>query len=196
MAKENRLQQLNNLRGLFALEIIFGHILRYEAGLLQLPGRFMICSVAFFFFVSGWGLAESEKRKADYLKPRFLLNKPVYRLTLAVLTFLFGCVVDLFAPVELGFIGPEIFRQFFGRTNWYIWEQMLFYLLFWLIYRYTKKNRVLLITVITVTAAVIACYYGITMAWVASALAFPLGLAFFSLPLYLALKCCSPCQIC
>ncbi|MBQ9867050.1 MAG: hypothetical protein IJM34_08525 [Lachnospiraceae bacterium] len=53
------LSELNGLRGLFALEVIVGHVVRYENSLLFPFGKFMIVSVGFFFYVSGFGLAYS-----------------------------------------------------------------------------------------------------------------------------------------
>ena len=49
-------QSFNSLRGLFAIEIVVGHVIRYEKTWLYPLGKFMLISVAFFFFVSGWGL--------------------------------------------------------------------------------------------------------------------------------------------
>jgi len=72
---EKQLIQLNSLRGLFALEIIIGHVVRDESGIISMLGRFMICSVAFFFFLSASGMVLSYKSKNDYLSIRFLINK-------------------------------------------------------------------------------------------------------------------------
>ncbi|MDD6072586.1 MAG: hypothetical protein PUC12_17515 [Clostridiales bacterium] len=49
-------QRLNNLRGIFAMEIVVGHVIRDDRTLLYPMGKFMIISVAFFFFVSAFGL--------------------------------------------------------------------------------------------------------------------------------------------
>ena len=57
----------NRLRGFFALEIVVGHVVRYESSLLYPIGKFMIISVAFFFFVSAYGMARSYDAKEDYL---------------------------------------------------------------------------------------------------------------------------------
>ena len=47
--RESWLQNLNDMRGIFALEIVLGHVIRHERSLLYPLGKFMICSVAYFF---------------------------------------------------------------------------------------------------------------------------------------------------
>ena len=68
------LQRFNNIRGFFALEIIIGHVIRYDKSILYPLGKFMIISVAFFFFVSAFGLSYSFRTKDNYLKG-FIKNR-------------------------------------------------------------------------------------------------------------------------
>lgn len=175
---EEYLKRLNALRGIFALEIVVGHVVRYDATLLYPMGKFMIISVAFFFFVSAFGMVHSFYQKPDYLKG-FLIRKPFYLFLLAVVIFVFNCTVDALGSWSLGYCdwrGSGIAEAFFSRTNWYLWEQILFYLLFYVIYRYVKKYRVALITVVTLIFATVVFLNGAIQGWYASAMAFPLGL--------------------
>lgn len=56
--EEDYFSNFNSLRGLFAIEIVIGHVIRYESGLLYPLGKFMIISVAYFFFcVCVWSYA-------------------------------------------------------------------------------------------------------------------------------------------
>lgn len=47
------LVRLNSMRGIFAMDVAIGHVIRYENTLLYPLGKFMI-SVAFFFFYFGF----------------------------------------------------------------------------------------------------------------------------------------------
>lgn len=48
--RDDLLKRLNSMRGIFAVEIVIGHVVRYENTILYPLGKFMIISVAFFFF--------------------------------------------------------------------------------------------------------------------------------------------------
>lgn len=63
MTADAFLQKLNALRGIFAVEIVVGHTIRFEVTWLYPLGKFMIISVAFFFFVSAFGMAYSFKMR-------------------------------------------------------------------------------------------------------------------------------------
>lgn len=173
------LQNLNALRGVFALEIIVGHVIRYEAGILYPLGKFMICAVAFFFFVSALGLSVSyeEKGKA-YLSYKFLLAKPLYLFALAVVIYLINYVVDLISVKELGYCTGPLFSNFLDVTNWYIWKQTEFYILFYFVYKYLKKYRLIVVFGYTVLSSVILYQLGFIEGWWASGFAFPMGLLF------------------
>ena len=123
------LKELNSLRGVFALEVIIGHVVRYENCLLFPFGKFMIVSVAFFFFVSGFGLAHSLKCKKDYLNLRYILSKPVFLAAAAVITYIVYVLVGIIGPLQLKYVKADVLRGFYSGTNWYIKEQILFYLL-------------------------------------------------------------------
>ena len=66
--RDDLLKRLNSMRGIFAVEIVIGHVVRYENTILYPLGKFMIISVAFFFFVSAFGMVISFQEKDNYLK--------------------------------------------------------------------------------------------------------------------------------
>lgn len=169
-------QSFNALRGLFALEIVVGHVIRYESTLLYPLGKFMIISVAFFFFVSGWGLCRSFHTKDRYLE-HFLLPKCGYLLALSLIAYLIRILVFLCSG-RLHF-DRNIFQDYLSCTNWYIWELLFFYLLFYLIYKYVKKYRILLIALITFSAITAVFFIDMPQGYYSSALAFPAGLLFY-----------------
>lgn len=175
--KEETLSRFNNLRGIFALEVVIGHVIRYERTILYPFGKFMIITVAFFFFVSAFGLIVSyESGGADYLSG-FLLAKPLYLLILAVMIYLYNILLDkFFLIVQDDFSTSVLHGNFFVDTNWYIWEQILFYFIFYVVFRYCKKKQILIITVCVILAATAAFLFEVPECWYASSFAFPLGL--------------------
>lgn len=177
--KKQVLENLNALRGIFAVEIIIGHGIRYEQSVLYPLGKFMICSVAFFFFISAMGLTISfQEKKEKYLTYRFWLTKPCYLLLLAVLIYLINYAVDLISGRNAGYYCRPVFSNFFTATNWYLWMQIIFYVVFYLVYKYIKKYRVLLVAVFALVSGVVFYKLGFVEGWWASGFAFPLGLMF------------------
>ena len=177
LSRESYLQNLNNLRGLFALEIVIGHVIRYEQTILYPMGKFMICSVAFFFFVSAFGMAVSYEKKNNYLSLHFILSKPVYLLILSVLIFILNAGIDAVCPNDLLFFTPPyILHAYLTKTNWYLFSLILFYLLFFFTYKYLYKVRIPFICAVTVLMTVVMYLTGFIEGWWASSFAFPLGL--------------------
>ena len=174
--KEYFFYAFNNLRGLFALEIIVGHVVRYESTLLYPMGKFMIISVAYFFFVSAFGLVRSFHQKENYLY-RFLIRKCPYLVMIASITFFIRTL--LFICLNADNSGQNIFWLLIRQINWYIYELLLFYILFYFVYKYLRKYRITVITMVTLIFITYAYYSGMIEAYYASALAFPAGLLFY-----------------
>lgn len=175
---QDKLSKMNKLRGIFCLEIILGHVVRYENSPIFLFGKFMICSVAFFFFVSGYGMTVSSQKKESYLNRKYWINKPLYLLILPALVFLSECVIDLcFGGIAEYFPdgSSPFFTWYFHKTNWYLWELIVFYIIFWIIFKYVKKNRFIWVFAISLMAIVVMYICGLHEAWVASTLGFPFG---------------------
>lgn len=177
--KEDLLVRLNSFRGIFALEIVIGHVIRYEATILYPLGKFMIVSVAFFFFVSAFGMVKSYQQKEGYLRG-FLVSKVLYLMILAAVTFAVNMVLDWIWPLELGYYDPEknVAAVFMAGTNWYLPELLFLYILFYLIYKYIKRFRILIIAIIAAVFGSIAFINGWAQGWYSSILAFPMGLLF------------------
>lgn len=178
LSRESYLQNLNNLRGLFALEIVIGHVIRYEQTILYPMEKFMICSVAFFFFVSAFGMTVSYEKKENYLNHNFILSKPIYLLILTILIFVLNAGIDAICPNDLLFCTPPpyILHAYLTKTNWYLWSQILFYLLFFFSYKYLYRFRISFICIITILRTIVMYLTGFPEGWWASSYAFPLGL--------------------
>ena len=178
-ASSDKLKKMNGLRGLLALEIVIGHSIRYSGGILFPFGKFMICGVALFFFVSAWGLVLSYSSKPNYLDMHYFLSKPVYLFLVAVSIYAISVAIDFVLPQDLGFVASlGSLYGFFVYTNWYIWYQILFYLLFWFTYRYLYRWRVAIIAIVTVVLVIAAYAMGWADSWMLTQFAFPAGIVF------------------
>ncbi|MCX4338486.1 MAG: acyltransferase family protein [Lachnospiraceae bacterium] len=176
--RESYLQMLNGLRGIFALEIVVGHVVRNERILLYPLGKFMICSVAYFFFVSAFGMAVSFEKKKNYLSYKFLISKPLYLFIISFIFYLVDMVIDYVCRSDLNYVTPGVPKAFFVTTNWYIWELIGFYILFFCVYKYMPKFRIPLVAGITIILSVVMYYSGFKETYIASSFAFPMGLLF------------------
>lgn len=169
-------QRFNCLRGAFALEIVIGHVIRHEQTMLYPLGKFMIISVAFFFFVSGWGLCRSYHQKEHYLD-KFLVRKCPYLIVLSLLAFAVRIIVLL---VTRNYdTNQNIVMYYFKSTNWYIWELLVFYILFYLVYRFVLSYRCVIIALVTFGLMTAVFFFGFPQGYYSSSLAFPAGLFFY-----------------
>ena len=176
--REEILQRLNNLRGVMAIEIVIGHVVRDNNLMLYPFNKFMIISVSFFFFLSAFGMAVSFEKKKDYLK-RFYL-KILYLLSLILIFFIYNMLVGTLFPATLESfpLSKPFGRNIFGYTNWYMWELLIFYILFWIAYTVKAKYTEVVLVVITVLGSMIVFKAGLYECWYASSFAFPFGLLF------------------
>ncbi len=176
LSRECCLQNMNALRGLFAFEIVVGHVIRWDKTILYPLGKFMICSVAFFFFVSALGMVISFEKKKDYLSFRFILSKPVYLFALSIVIFIISMTVDAIFPGDLAYLTPPLIHTYLVKTNWYIWRLIIFYLLFFLVYKYIPRFRVLIIFAVSLLMDIFFYQTGFIEGWYASSIGFAAGL--------------------
>lgn len=169
--------EMNLLRGFFAMEIIVGHCVRQETGLLLAFGKFMIISVAFYFFVSGYGLARSFSKKGNAYLKGFLSRKCgsllILALTAYVWRFLLLHVVEYFEPER------QFGYNLFEGVNWYIWCQMLYYVIFYLCYCFCGKRALPCVAALVLLQCLICYAAGVSTAWYTSAIGFPAGILFW-----------------
>jgi hypothetical protein len=171
--RKNLLKRFNLLRGFFAVEIIVGHTIRYESTILYPLGKFMIVSVAFFFFVSAVGMVSSFETKREYLK-LFLVKKCCYLFVIALIAYLFNVALSRAVGVKTVYSLGVL--QFFKQTNWYIWEMIAFYVLFYVVFKFAKCGRWQIIASVTIAVSSILFLFGWKEEWYASAFAFPFGI--------------------
>lgn len=184
--KEEYFSRLNLFRGIFALDIIIGHV----AGQNMLPlmpfEKFSIVSVAGFFFLSGCGLSNSFHRKKNYL--REIPKKIIYLFCVTLTLYFVKIIVQCMSGCSLNYIPDSIAsfgRIYFQTTNWYIWELMLLYVVFALIYELKSRKLigggycVIAISAITFLIGLGFALNGTIVAWYYSILGFPLGILFW-----------------
>lgn len=176
----NTLDKFNSIRGIFALNILLGHVVQYENSLAQILSKFMIASVGFFFFVSAFSMSSSFKKNPHYISCHFLLRKCGFLLFMAFNTYLISCLLNVFFHVYIwNFYGlSDLILGFGDRTNWYVWILLLFYLLFYFTYKYIHRYRVAIFFVITFISITILYLCKSQEMYYASSLCFPLGLMF------------------
>lgn len=179
---EDYFYRLNHMRGIFALEIVIGHVVRYVPSILYPLGKMMIVSVAFYFFVSAYGLSRSFYQKEHYLRT-FPRQKFPYLIIISLISYAFTCLMEFLTGIPIGYLPEsvkEIPKMYLLRTNWYIWEILLWYLLFFIAYRYLKGTaKIIFMSLFGTAAGIFFFYRGFPQEWYSSILAFPLGLAFF-----------------
>ena len=159
------ISRLNFLRGLFAILIVIGHCsMAFEKELLPfyLIHKFNMVGVCFFFFVSGLSLTYNFNHKQGYLK-HFLRNKAVFLFILALISVVVG---NLLKTVILGMQldwNVTLLTQF----NWYVYEMIVFYIAFNLLYSMINVPycREILMAVITVGIFLMTIYFDIYDIW-------------------------------
>lgn len=173
-------EQSAALRGICAIEIMIGHIGVATGSAVLYPNRKAgILFVGIFFMLSGYGIAYCAEHKSGYFR-HFIGKKAlklilpayvVYAIYTVVLNIMFG------ATENIGRLFDAV--EFFQSTNWYVWEQMAFYIIVCLAYVLLPKRVNLLVTVISVAFAGVAYVVGLDNPYYGSTLCFPLGLYYY-----------------
>lgn len=171
-------EQTLALRGISSIEIMMGHIGLATGSMILYPNRKAgILFVGIFFLLSGYGVAYCTEQKKNYLK-HFLINRavkillPAYfiKMLMAPLQFLLTNAGESFT-VHL--------RSFFTALNWYVWEQLFFYLIFWIAYKIAPRYMEIIVGVASVVLIGVAYMQGMDNPWYGSSLCFVLGLCFY-----------------
>lgn len=171
------LERFNDLRGFFALLIVIGHCsMRFEKEVLPFLfiHKFNMVGVCFFLFVSGWGLAygyvEREKKVGGFIRRKVL--------SLLLVSFISSLVYYILNELILSGDRDllKIFEFVLKNTNWYIWEMVFFYIIFYLCVRFNYKKH---IVGILFAAAFFICAAALAFHWERafwfSAFSFPFG---------------------
>lgn len=161
------------LRGICAIEIMIGHLgLELRNVLILFPFRKAgILIVGIFLFLSGYGLLYSFQKKQNYLE-NFLIKR-VVKLMLPV-CFVQGIYL-LFLVLENKLDTNYILL--IKSVNWYVWEILAFYVLFYVVFKYVEvNNAIILMTSLSLVFIVICYVFHVSNPWYGSTLCFSLGL--------------------
>lgn len=141
------LSQSKAILGLFAVLIVLHHLVQTigaeNASLFSFLEDFGVCLVGAFFFFSGYGLIRSLREKPDYLTG--FLKK---RLPGVVIPF-YGCTLIFYIAGVLSHKGYGLAESIgylsgfilLNTHMWYIVEIVLFYVVFYLIYRFISNRK-------------------------------------------------------
>ncbi|AJW64747.1 Acyltransferase family protein [Elizabethkingia miricola] len=174
----------SSLKGILSILIILSHI-NFHA---DLPVFLTIThwsgtKVALFFFISGYGLMASyQKKEKTYLDG--FLSKRIWNIIkpLLIITILFLACNYL----DTGNWMPDILSNLVLKGNtplpysWFAYAIIIFYLLFYVIFRFgwDKEVKILLMFILTFGVTVVLWKINYDRAWWVSNLAFPLGMLY------------------
>ena len=178
------LTRMNRLRGLFAILIVLGHCGRRfdeEQILLAIPHYGAYIWVCFFLMISGWSMAYNYDNKESYLY-QFGRRKILKLCFLVLETELVTKVVQVCFLKERIFVSLDLLAD----INWYIYEILALYVVFWVAYTVFKEDvwkRNFVILVFSLSIAIVTwvmyrygSWEGWTYAFYFSTLSFPLGI--------------------
>lgn len=171
------------LKGICSIEIMLGHIGLATESIILFPNRKAgILFVGVFLLLSGYGLMYSIANKENYLK-EFRRNRfgkilvPAYVIFL--INVLTGSIIDRNLSNLINAVNPMIF---FKQTNWYIWELLVMYMIFYVCAKIDKsllKSQYLLLGL---SLVFICAAFGLGMdnPWYGSTLCFWLGIFYYN----------------
>ena len=175
-------KQMMALRGICAIEIMLGHIGIATESLVLFPNRKAgILFVGIFFALSGYGLMYSVSNKENYLQGFWKKRIPKILIP-AYVTFLIGIVIrSIMSGNANNFVNIISIKRFFGQTNWYVWELLVMYIVFYICARLDKslsKSQYILL-VFSLVFVCVAFEMRVANPWYGSTLCFWLGLFYY-----------------
>ncbi len=128
-------------------------------------------------------MSKSLNENKEYLK-HFLIRRMSSILIPAYLVYLLSGIIDLFRLKQFPFLiiaQYVLCAEFFSRTNWYVFEILIFYIVFYLSCRFLRggvKTAAIVIMAGACIFVVAAFYCRIDNPWYGSTLCFPLGMMY------------------
>ena len=170
------------LRGICAIEIMLGHIgLATESTILFPNRKAGVLFVGIFFALSGYGLMYGVSNKENYLQGFWKKRIPKILIP-AYVTFLIGIVIrSIMAGNANNLVNVISIKRFFGQTNWYVWELLVMYIVFYICARLDKsllKGQYILL-VFSLVFVCMAFEMGVDNPWYGSTLCFWLGIFYY-----------------
>lgn len=186
-------ERTTSIKGVFALIIVMSHMLQYIrlTGAMDLFARRIIIligqlMVTVFFFYSGYGIVESCRKKADYMKGffrnRFL--KTLVHFDMALLVF---ALTNVFIGKSYGlktFLLSLFGWSAIGNSNWFVFCTLALYLLTIPAFMLLKNRRPLAIGamwILTLGLVFFLREVKVDSWWYNTLLCYPLGMVWSEL---------------
>ena len=138
------IENCTSMRGIAAIGIVLHHLSERIQGdsLFRWLAVIGYILVAFFFFLSGYGLMAQYRKKKDayltgFLRKRVLYLIIIYLLDIALYSF-FDALVG--KPHTIGEIFKSIFISGIARNSWYLIVLIGVYFVFWIIFKVFKNT--------------------------------------------------------
>lgn len=180
--QSNRLTQSvsKSIKGLSALEIMMGHLGIATGFFFLYPNRKAgILFVGIFFMLSGYGLMHNFNNQEGYLN-HFLRKRLLNILVPAYMVYIiWGCLEgSIIKTYSLHtFLEYILLREFWLKTNWYLFEIAIFYVVFYCLYKFFPKQRANVLLVV-MTIIFVAFFLKIDNPWYGSSICFPFGILY------------------
>lgn len=185
---ENEIKNnLNYFRGIMAIVVLLSHLWFFTGyAFLIIFNKVVTIAVSYFFFVSAYSIAYNQKYQEKYLSK--IVKRKIPKLVIyAIGIYCFSAILEY---IELGrtfkMYIPFSIEKMIQRTNWYIYEMLLFYIAFALIYSILKsrKWRCVGILLFSMLIFIIFRKAGLSEAWSSSVFGFFLGIITFEFKAY------------
>ena len=177
-------ENTNALRGLAVLTIFIHHTVRHFTQESVLKTIFInagFLAVAIFLFVSGYALMEQSSKRKDYLKG-FFFNKIIKIYAIFVGANIIVTILDnIFLHTNysiMNIITSSLKMNFSdGRSLWFVFIILYFYMAFFLSRKYLKSNKQVCISLLCFSLVYIAgfCIMKKGTWWYNTAICFPIG---------------------
>lgn len=179
------LSTTNCIKGLLAVMVLICHLhARVDLFSTSIFGTlfsaFGYLAVSCFFFLSGYGLHEVSQKKERYILD-FPKKKLLPFFCLSCFVILIYLLRDLLTGSDVKIL--EVLQSFFIAdtivdNGWYMQVQMLFYMLFYISYRFGKKKRNLLLIILVSLYCLLGFAFNMATTWYETSLCFPLGILY------------------
>ena len=173
------------LKGILACMVLICHmharVSLFSSNILgTIFTAFGYLSVATFFFLSGYGLKEAASKKEHYVS-NFPKKKLLPFFCICCFTILIYLIRDICVGNDVNIL--TLVQSFlFGNTivdnGWYLQTQLLFYIIFYLVYNFVKNKRSFALIFIIALYCVFCAVAKLSTTWYEASFCFPLGILY------------------
>lgn len=137
------IENCTSLRGIAAIGIVLHHLSEriQEDSLFRWLAVIGYILVAYFFFLSGYGLMVQYRKKKEAYLAGFIRKRVLYLVIIYLLDIVLYALYDTLMgkPHTLGEIFKSIFVSGIARNSWYMIVLIGVYFVFWIVFRVFKN---------------------------------------------------------